>query len=110
MIFAMGFQVKLLNYLRFAHQQLVSLQSGRRMIFEQMSKEDKYIQEAFQAHKTTVTGVFDNCRIIGERAQWQLNAVSFYINPCRTMVHNRIGRQHYQHYDRKEVSTHGRRV
>ena len=110
MIFAMGFQVKLLTYLKLAHQQFVSLQNGRKMNFEQMSKEEKYIQEAFQAHKITVSGVLDNCRVIGERAQWQLNTVSFHVNSCQPLAYDRKGRQHHQYNDRKTISTHCGRV
>ena len=74
-ISAMGFQVKLVTYLKTAHRQFVSLSSKSKATYEKMSREDKYVQEAFQAHKVTVSGVLYNCRVIGERAQWQLNAV-----------------------------------
>ena len=79
-IFAMGFQVKLVTYLQTAHRQFVSLRSNQRASYERMPKEDKYMQEALQAHKVTVSGVLDNCRVIGERAQWQLNAVRYTVD------------------------------
>ena len=76
LIFAMGFQVKLLTYLRSAHRQFISLSQRRKITDEQMPREDKYLQEAFNSHRVIVQGVLDNCRVIGERAQWQLSAVS----------------------------------
>ena len=79
-IFAMDFQVKLVTYLQKAHRQFVSLRLNQRASYEKMPKEDKYVQEALQAHKITVSGVLDNCRVIGERAQWQLNAVRHAID------------------------------
>lgn len=75
-IFAIGFQVKLLTYLQSAHRQFISLSQGKKITNEQMPRDDKYLQEAFNSHRVTVQGVLDNCRVIGERAQWQLNAVS----------------------------------
>lgn len=75
-IFAIGFQVKLLTYLQTAHRQFISLAQGKKMTNGQTPREDKYLQEAFNSHRVTVQGVLDNCRVIGERAQWQLNAVS----------------------------------
>ena len=79
-IFAMGFQVKLVAYLQSAHRQFADLRSNHRTSYEKMPKADKYVQEALQAHKVTVSGVLDNCRVIGERAQWQLNAVLLAFN------------------------------
>jgi len=48
----------------------------RAALFEHMSIDDKSIQEALQSHRSTVAGVLDNCQVIKERAQQQLNAVS----------------------------------
>ena len=75
-IFAIGFQVKLLTYLQSAHRQFISLSQRRKITNEQMPRDDKYLQDVFNSHRVTVQGVLDNCRVIGERAQWQLNAVS----------------------------------
>ena len=91
-ISAMGFQVKLVTYLQTAHRQFVSLRLNQRASYEKMPKEEKYVQEALQAHKVTVSGVLDSCRVIGERAQWQLNAVRHAIDlerPRRLMLRRR---------------------
>ena len=68
-IFAMGFQVKLVTYLQTAHRRLISLRSGQKASYKKIPQEDKYLQEALQVHKITVSGVLDDCRVIGERAQ-----------------------------------------
>ena len=109
-IFAMGFQVKLVTYLQTAHRQFVSLRSGQRASYEKMPKEDKYVQEALQAHKTTVSGVLDNCRVIGERAQWQLNAVSQAFLLTRSERLSYTGGQHHQYDDSQTIPTHCRRI
>ena len=75
-IFAIGFQVNLLTYLQSAHRQFISLSQRKKITNEQMPREDKYLQKAFNSHRVTVQGVLDNCRVIGDRAQWQLIAVS----------------------------------
>lgn len=109
-IFATGFQVKLVTYLQTAHRRLVSLRSGQKASYKKMPQEDKYLQEALQVHKITVSGVLDNCRVIGERAQWQLNALchdSFLTRPERL---NYTGRQHYHYDDSQTVPTHSRRI
>lgn len=73
-IFAIGFQVKLLTYLQSAHRQFISLLQRKKITYEQMQREDMYLQEAFNSHRVTVQVLLDNCRVIGERAQWQSNA------------------------------------
>lgn len=75
-VFAMDFQVKLVGFLIQAHHQYVSLLIRKPASFEDMSIEDRALQEALQSHRSTVAGVLDNCRVIKERAQQQLNAVS----------------------------------
>ena len=75
-IFAMDFQVKLLDFLQRAHYQFVSLKIKAPVNFNDMPIDEKDIQEALQSDRITVFGVLDNCRVIGERAQWQLNGSS----------------------------------
>ena len=58
-IFAIGSQVKLLTYLQCAHRQFISLSQRKKTTNEQMPREDKYLQEAFNSHRITVQGVLD---------------------------------------------------
>ncbi|MCJ1250702.1 hypothetical protein MMC30_007930 [Trapelia coarctata] len=76
----MDFQVKLLDFPQRTHYQFVSLKMKTPVNFNDMPIDKKYIQEALQSHRSTVSGVLDNCRVIGERAQWQLNAADSLIN------------------------------
>lgn len=72
---ALNFQVKLADFLQGAHVQFVSLKMGKAVRYDEMPVADKYLQGAFSAHRTSVNGVLDDCLVIGERAQGQLNAV-----------------------------------
>ncbi len=47
---------------------------------DQMSVQDGYLQEAFQSHWSNCRGVLEHSRVIGERAQWQINAADSIIN------------------------------
>ena len=69
-ISAIQFQVNSLTYLQSAHCQFISLSQRKKITNQQMPRGNKYLQEAFNSHRATVQAVLDNCRVIGERAQW----------------------------------------
>ena len=74
----MDFQLRLTTFLVNAHKVFFvsEVRPAQLRVLKSMPMEDRYIQEALQAHIVSVKGVLKDSRVIGERAQFQLNAVS----------------------------------
>jgi hypothetical protein len=77
-IYAMDFQLRLTMFLVDAHRTFLGARLGWPIlkVLDAMPVHDRAIQETLQAHIVSVKGVLEDSRVIGERAQFQLNAVS----------------------------------
>ncbi|KIW07759.1 uncharacterized protein PV09_01687 [Verruconis gallopava] len=94
MIYAMEFQIRLTTFIYEAHIQFVTLSLGRSehppLSHQDLPIQDRSLQEAFKAHIVSCKGVFEDSRVIGERAQSQLNAADSIINTLIAKQSQRI--------------------